>query len=378
MNIESIFIYLFVFIISIICIFLSEHLSKKIFINFGLTICGIFAICALAAVRDPSVGRDVKLYLLPNYNYIISSKIEFWKLFNYLPIDNEPFFAILIYIAAKLESFNFLCFIIEFLVAFPVVYVLKKERKYVSVTLGYTMFLFLFYNFSLSGMRASISMSFFLLASYLGYKKNFKYSYFYYLVAFLFHKSAIFIFMIVVIIYKIEKSKRKKVMTKGLVSILFVIFLFYHKLIGEFIPIIKVVNPRYAYYIALYLKEIPGIELSNIPITDIILKTLIVFFVYIILKHSKKFNYKEKLCFKLCLIGRYFVIFNSVFYESMRIAYFFDFFIIIFSSYLGKGGGKYSLKYFEKIVLVLLAFIYWLYFIMIIGGYGTNILKFSI
>ena len=144
MDINSVLIYLAIFGISIACIFLSEHIKGSKLTKSLLTFIAVFVICIFAALRDPSVGADVEHYLVPNYKHALSIHTGFWHFYNTLPIDNEILFALLIYFFAKIGNYTLLCFTIELLVVCPVIYVLKKENKKVSVTLGYTLFLLLF------------------------------------------------------------------------------------------------------------------------------------------------------------------------------------------------------------------------------------------
>lgn len=380
MNIESTLIYIFTFMISSICIYLSEHIKGGKQIKLLFSVLGIIIVCLLAAFRDLSVGKDVKMYLVSNYNYAISSQLSFWDYYESLPVDNEILFALLIFVASKIGSFSFLCFEIELLVICPVVYVLKKERERCSVTLGYILFLFLFYNFSLSGMRASIAMSFFILAFYFWTNSKTERALFYCLIALAFQKTTLFILIIFIVIYLIENNK---VQNKAIIRAVFIlaitgIMIGYSKLSKYIIPIVSTINPRYGNYIRMYLINMPGFTVSNIQSTDILLKTMIVFITFLILKKSKRLNKESDFLFKICLMGRYFVVFNAVFYESMRIAYFFDYFIILFAANMGKGVGENYSKIIEKISIVICAIVYWIYFIMIIGGYGTNIYKFSL
>lgn len=378
MDIYSVLIYLTTFGISIICIYLSEHIKGNQLIKWCLTIIGVLTICLLAAFRDTSVGSDVKLYLVPNYHYAILNNLDFWEYFNSLPIDNEILFAALIYLISKVRSLSLLCFVIELLAVTPILYVLKKRRKVLSVTLGYTLYLFLFYNFSLSGMRASIAISFFILAFHFWQLKKLKIGCIYCLIAIFFQKSTFFILVIVISIYFIENSKKQKKMFMRVLFLCFISILLigYTKLSVYIMQIVNIINPRYGNYMQIYLKKMPGFTVSNIPSTDILFKTLIVLSTFFILKYTKKMNKEKNIYFALCLMGRYFVIFNAVFYESMRIAYFFDYFIIIFVSCFGKGFGRNCSKVIEKVGITFLAFIYWIYYIMVIGGYGTNVYMF--
>ena len=93
---------------------------------------------------------------------------------------------------------------------------------------------------------------------------------------------------------------------------------------------------------------------------------------------EKQVSFIDKLMMVFVLLGRYFVLFNGVFFESMRIAYYFDLFIVIYTprSLAFIKNWKNRLSY--KFVYVGLAFLYWLYYIMYIGGYGTNVISFNI
>ena len=68
---------------------------------------------------------------------------------------------------------------------------------------------------------------------------------------------------------------------------------------------------------------------------------------------------------------------SDIFYESMRIAFFFDMFLIPYAASIYSCPIKRKFdRCVVSIIVILPSFLYWLYFIMYKGGYGTNVFKF--
>ena len=91
----------------------------------------------------------------------------------------------------------------------------------------------------------------------------------------------------------------------------------------------------------------------------------------------KKYTFENLPFLYFALIGRLFVLFNAIFYESMRIAFYFDMFLIPYAASIYSCPIK---RKFDRCVVstivILPSFLYWLYFIMYKGGYATNVFKF--
>jgi hypothetical protein len=143
----------------------------------------------------------------------------------------------------------------------------------------------------------------------------------------------------------------------------------YSDTIGE---LAGLANARYTYYVNKYMGE--G-DASNIPLTDFICKSFILIISLIVFRKSNDPLVREYLL--LALTGRFFVLFNGVFYESMRIAFYFDMFLIPLVAMIPNS--LYKTKFEQKTMCftaIAFAFAYWMHFVMKIGAYGTNVYEF--
>lgn len=381
MDFDSVLIYLIVFIISLVATYIAEKLfadKRRSEVSYLIGILfSVFAIllpCFLAQMRDVSVGTDIKGYVLPNYN--IARNCKSFTLFYSVEYSKvELLFSVLIYIGAKIGNIGVTFFLIEFLTIFPIYYVLYKRREKASMTMGMLLFYFLFYNFSFSGMRQSIAMSFMLLAFYMITNDRKLKSLIYAIIAALFHSSAILIIPIYILIsyiYKSPEKKRKKFYVI-IIIVLYILFFNYERIAWLLQRIVGFISGRYAFYIANYLNVYSGIVWGNIHATDLLCKLIIILFAMLVFKISNKNDAEAYYMIFMLLIGRYFVIFNAVFYESLRFAYYFDYFLIIFIPCIFKCVKK---NYLNKIIvmvgIMIPSLLYWFYYIMFIGGYGTN------
>ena len=289
---------------------------------------------------------------------------------------SEILFSVLLYWGGKLKNIGYIFFAIELLILLPLYYVLYKRRKEASMTLGMMIYLFLFYNFGLSGMRQSIAMSFIMLAYYyFSINERFR-AIFWCIVAILFHTVALLVIPIYLFslwIYQKPIRKRKK-WYMAIATVFVLIFLFYRQIAGILARIVGIISGRYSYYISRYLQEYSGVTLGNIHSTDLLCKSALILFFAVVFKCAHKYDDKAKYMVYLMLIGRYFVVFNAVFYESLRIAYFFDYFLIVFIPCMMNCVKRDLLnKIVFSVGLFIPVFLYWFYFIMKIGGYVTNI-----
>lgn len=380
---KSVIIYLIAFMSTIGMTFIAENLfantNKKKNVSYILAMAfsglALLIPCTLAAMRDISVGNDVMGYVYPNYIVAIkSSSFGEFLLLEYP--KTEILFSVLLYWGGKLKNIGYIFFAIELLILLPLYYVLYKRRKEASMTLGMMIYLFLFYNFGLSGMRQSIAMSFILLAYYYFSINERVIAIFWCIVAILFHTVALLVIPIYLFslwIYQKPIRKRKK-WYMAIATVFVLIFLFYRQIAGILARIVGIISGRYSYYISRYLQEYSGVTLGNIHSTDLLCKSALILFFAVVFKCAHKYDDKAKYMVYLMLIGRYFVVFNAVFYESLRIAYFFDYFLIVFIPCMMNCVKRDLLnKIVFSVGLFIPVFLYWFYFIMKIGGYVTNI-----
>lgn len=375
-NLDSVVLYLLFFITAIACCSIADCMynMKNRIMGDASAIVAIFILCGLAAMRDISVGGDIQVYLLNNFNRA-ESGIEFNEFLKLAMQQIEPLFAILIYACAKVKSLKLLFFMIEFLALFPIFLSLRKRKA--SITLGITIYVFLFYNFSLSGMRQSIAMSIMMLAfCYLDNKKYFWYAILC-VVAFLFHKGAVFVIIVTVGLSILERKQyhlyKKYICQLGI--LLGVFFVTYNRLALTLASLLWKIEPRYSFYIRTYVSNV--IQVENIPTTELVFKFGIVGVCLWYLYYNKRLDNKKLTIVTLVCLGRYFVLLNSRFYESLRVAYYFDIFELLLVSDTLNSVKKIDNKVILSGLIVALAVGYWLYFIMHIGGYGTNVYTFG-
>lgn len=394
MDLKSLVIYLITFSIAIFFTKLTEMqialIDSKSHVNRNkaairitviiFSIIVVFTPCILAALRDVTVGTDISGYILPNFSVAKFTGGSFFEFYKNMPNQTEIFFAFLIYICGKYFNLPILFFLIEFLVFLPTYLAAFNFRNEISISSSVTIYLFLFYNFSLSGMRQSIAMAFLLLAFSYYYKKSNTKAIVFTAAAFLFHSSVIIVVAIVLIVYFIESSKYRKQLYACLAAALVALFFFYRNIALIAYEIVSFVNPRYGYYIMRYLNN--GFKWEDVIASELLFKTLI----FCIALFSIMFFYKNKKgsipivpIAVICLFGRYFTVFNANMYESLRLAYYFDYLLILLVPMVKRK--CYSKNFGSQIVIngliTMPVFLYWLYFIMYIGAYGTNNFIFS-
>ena len=425
-DIYSVVIYLSIFGSSILSMSISDHYlfskngklrsgSSKIIGMLFLSI-GIVIPCAFAAFRGLNVGFDISTYIIPNFRYGLNDDISFSKYISGMSVKTEILFATLLYVCSKIGSIRLLFFVIQLLIIVPVAIALIKTAGKKSLALGFTVYYFLFYNFSLSGMRQSIAMSFLLLVLSELFQRKYKRSVVLLAIAQLFHSSVILIILLIGICALVYHSKHTRTWTvvcvTGLIATLFV-FSFFE---NHIIRLVSAVSNRYAYYARIYLHN--GYKVSDLYTVDLLCKTLIAIIplfmisfrtcllsqtqIGLIISFYKKSlesnllssSTRHIFCFQnnpgqalrkiytmviaFVLLGRYFVVFNGVFYEAMRIAFYFDLFLVVYLPLSQKKIGNRSNKLVIGVICSGLAVAYWLYFIMYIGGYGTNLVTFNV
>lgn len=373
---NSILIYLLFFFISFFFCYISEKMfkSKKRKKGFFSALISILILSLLSSLRSTEVGFDINVYLLPNFEHAIFYD-NFKDFYIVASKQMEFLFSLLVYGFAKIKNLNLLFFTIQLLVLIPVYFTLYRNREKCSITVAYIIYIFLFYNFSLSGMRQAIAMSFAYLAiDYLMDKKYLKFILLG-IIAFLFHKGVSIPLVLLTIILFFENKKLYKCLLMITANTLIIFFIFYNQFSYLLSKVFYSINPRYSYYISTYLSN--DVQWNNIPTTEVILKSSIIFCCILFGHYRNKNNNRNVSILTMALLGRYFVLLNARMYEALRVAYYFDMFGITLVGntvwQLKKKSSRRVLSFF----LIIFAFLYWIYFIMYIGGYKTNIYIFA-
>lgn len=381
MILDSTITYLIMFSLTIFFSWLAQKPLNKINGKKGAIINYIFATIAillpvvLAASRDITVGNDIRGYLLPNFS-IAEQSSNLFQFLNQESPNVEPLFGILIYVGGVMKNIGVTFFLIELLTVAPVFITLFKLKDNVSVPLGMTVFLFLFYNFSLSGMRQSIAMSILLLAYYYYEYGNSKLRpAILALIAYGFHNSVIIICVLMLIIFELSKFKLSKIYPIFIIGLLF-FFIIYDKLANLLEQIVGFISARYEYYISHYLSLYDGHVWSNIPIAElryVVILTIIYFICIKMGRKSTSYTNNEKQFILFLSLGVFLVIFNANFYESLRLAFYFMYFLILaIASIKQYITDNFILRTFVYIVVMIPMIVYWGYTIMYSGAYVTN------
>ena len=207
-------IYIVCFIFSLIFSYGYEKSNIKLLMAISL-----FFPVAIAAFRADIIGTDVQVYARQLYNIAINSKnfdeflnMKWYAIWRFKEVSEfELGYTILVYLSAKLKSFAFLLGCTQFLTIFPLYLSLnryKNRYKYI-VTIGLSIYYLLFFNMSLNMMRQWISMTMIMLAYV--HLKDSKYvqSTIIFIIAVLFHRTAIIGLGVLITYVLLRKNKRE-------------------------------------------------------------------------------------------------------------------------------------------------------------------------
>jgi len=350
--------------------------NKTALMGYAMLFMAIAIPCFLSALRSASVGTDVKVYVEPNFTYasgLIGKGFMYY--YENMPKETEIAFSFLLYLGNLCGSMGLSFFLIQFLMICPIYLALRNYDGYVSVTLGMATYYFLFYNISLCLMRGGIAMSFLLLGFYYFQMKRYKVALVIFGVACLFHNSAILMTPVFCMLLLIIGSKYRRIFGVIFSLCILSLFLFANKLLTLMMLVAGSVSSRYAWYLSEY---IGATDAGNVPTTDIICKTILLCGTTGVFGYTNKLKSQYKIFLLYSLMGRIFMLFNGVFYESTRIALYFDLFLVLYAaSTFCCYKSNMSNKYAVAALTVLPSFLYWIYFIMYIGGGQTNIYTFK-
>ncbi|MCI6062859.1 MAG: EpsG family protein [Ligilactobacillus salivarius] len=207
-------IYIVCFIFSLIFSYGYEKSNIKLLMAISLS----FPV-AIAAFRADIIGTDVQVYARQLYNIAINSKnfdeflnMKWYAIWRFKEVSEfELGYTILVYLSAKLKSFAFLLGCTQFLTIFPLYLSLnryKNRYKYI-VTIGLSIYYLLFFNMSLNMMRQWIAMTMIMLAYV--HLKDSKYvqSTIIFIIAVLFHRTAIIGLGVLITYVLLRKNKRE-------------------------------------------------------------------------------------------------------------------------------------------------------------------------
>lgn len=238
-------IYIGTFLISLICIYLSEYFDKKNkYIHVFFAIIGLILPCLIAGLRGKNVGTDTQSYIKKFY---IGGA---YTLSDYLKVvgrNMETVFALIMWIVVNyMKKIEVLFFICQALTILPIYIALKKIKNgnNLIVVLGMFIYYMFSFNYSLNIMRQYIAIAFSVLAMVYIEKEEYKKSLFIMLIAFSFHKSVL-IMSITYLFTLLLKSRINKNIKRTIEVVSIVI---YFIVIYNIIPILTFLGEKNIYY----------------------------------------------------------------------------------------------------------------------------------
>lgn len=217
-------IYIITFLLSLLCIKFSMSIREKNkMISRIFEIIGILLPCILAALRDYSIGTDIRVYVNSLFQNAksFSSFISYYRA-NIVVVDF--LYLLITYVCSKLcTDIGLLFFVLELLVIVPIYLALKRKfGNSNSLLMGMLLFFLFFYNQSYNMIRQGIAISFVILG--LSYLDNDQKKHFFIclLISYMFHSSAIIVFVLY-LLYSFVKTNKLNKKVKFIIEVLIVL-----------------------------------------------------------------------------------------------------------------------------------------------------------
>ena len=233
-------VYLLMFLISITMITIG--LKNKSIFGKILIFIGLILPCIMAGLRDVSVGTDTSGIYYRYFSFAKSQKnfVDFLNFIKNYYVKSDSFFEFVVYIVAHLNlSYNFLLFIIEVLIIFPIYFALKNISKNNNeIILGLLYFYLLLYNLSLNMLRQSVAIAFVLLAFSIFITKKDKKGKILTILCLLIaigNHSTAFLGILMILLYSFYNNSKISIKSKRIISVILVILslfilMFYKKI----------------------------------------------------------------------------------------------------------------------------------------------------
>ena len=221
------YIYILTFtVVMILAIIIQKLMVKHKKIAIFLCLVSILILSLLAGLRALNVGRDLRVYVISSFN----NSRNFGSIINYLKYYNfkEPLYYTLNYLVYKYNgNINFLLFVIQLIISSVIYYIAYKESENNNGTFSIYIFsyIIIWYNTSFNIVRQSLAIAIMLLSFKSLIENNDKKFILLTFLAFLFHSSAIFC-LLFLLIRKVSKFKNRKLYLFFLPTVFMLIFIF--------------------------------------------------------------------------------------------------------------------------------------------------------
>lgn len=352
-NLGSILFYFIIILLTtLFCelsINLNDKIARKIFKYITILIPSI-----IAGIRI-DVGTDYNLYNRAFYDIAngISNRYEDFEI-GYKVINN---------IIYKLGlNFHWVLFVMNFFTILFIYKALNNEKKYIKVSFGMMMYMFLYYQTSLNLIRQSLAISICIYAITCIYTNNIKKFVFLIILASSFHKSALICFTILLIKYIFESYKKR--LFKLTTFITLILLVFNKEIIAKVVLIIFNSN----YYAGYFLRQTEtGGSLAAYIVK--IIPFIIIYFIFIQSKNkSKNFNLYANLMLSGYILG-ILRIFSVT--QVQRIAFYFTYLNIILTPYVLRKACDKNYRIIKILIIIFIIFTW--YFEFFVKGYSETV-----
>lgn len=198
-----IMIYLFVFIVSLVALFLSQKHRLGI---WGYLL-SITPSVLLAAFRDPTIGTDTSLYVQSVFNHVLHEK-DLLSALKHITFVESGYVGFNYLVSRISSNFWGYLFYAHFFMYSTIMYALYRQRDNLHIWIGAFIFFFVFYRESLNTARQFMALSLDVLSfSYL-ISKKYKFSLAITLLGCSFHHSNIIFFFVIFLYYLVDNYYR--------------------------------------------------------------------------------------------------------------------------------------------------------------------------
>ncbi len=349
--------YVVMFILSIISFKIALIFKNKKTLFYIFSCIGIILPCMLAGLRDTSIGTDTKHFAMYGFKYASSyeSLSDFLMFFQ----KGEFLYWIICWISANIfHNIGVSFFIYELLVVLPIyVALIKIKKSDNTVIFGMLLFYLLCYNQSLNLVRQSIALSFSILALvFLEEKKYFKVIFFT-IVAFLFHMSAIIMFIIYAIYFVLNLNLKKcKIIVELIMAIIFIFLLINYETILTYMG--EMFKDGVGIYSEYLDSEFYKTNSGNFFLVEFVINCILILLMIIFKNNIKEYTKNYDFYFFILLIAFSSNYLSNIIQSSERVMYYIKYplYFIIFSRL------PFYLKNNNKIIITSSILLYSLYF----------------
>lgn len=343
----------------------------------------------LAGFRANSVGYDVSGYIIHNMRTAATSSIHsFADCCKALDMAPEYLYMFLVYICSRFTSDEgLLLFFIQLFTIGPTALAAIQLRKEISIPLAMATYLFCFYNNTLNMMRQSVACAFILLGISYMFNNNMKFNakaVVSFVVACLFHKSAIWGLLCILVLCKVSTMKLKRRAYFAIYALIILVPILATPAF-ELLNSMGLMSERFISYADIFLYKTGRqdwfIE-SSFSIGYIAMQLCWIGKIAVpcyYLRHYKYFDDPKITSIRsaaICGTLIYLIILNTMntIYGN-RLSAFFDFFLVLLIPYAVQGKGKN--KKIKTVMLYLTVIVFWILCTMMLEwSGGTHIYKF--